>query len=285
MDIAVFSDIHGNYEALKTCIEYALRRNIDTFLMLGDYVAELAYPKRAMKMIYEMKEKYNCTFIRGNKEDYWIDYRREPNPNWKANDSTTGMLLYAYERLNDSDIDFFETMPIVKRMEFEGREPFIICHGSPFRTNEKMIFGTDRIREIMDDFEENLIICGHTHKQGIEEHNGKRVLNTGALGIPLGSDGKAQFIILHGGNGSWKEEFVSLEYDCEKVIADMYEDDLFTHAPCWSRITEKLLRDGKVSNGSVLARAMELCGEAEGKCIWPHIPEKYWEQAVSEMLK
>jgi len=285
MDIAVFSDIHGNYEALTTCLSYALDRNIDTFLLLGDYVAELAYPKRAMKLIYEMKEKYNCTFIRGNKEDYWIDYRREPNPCWKDNDSTTGMLLYAYKNLSDSDIDFFEAMPIVKRMEFKEYEPFIICHGSPFRTKEKMIFGTDRIREIMDNFEENLIICGHTHKQGKEEYNGKRVLNTGALGIPLGSDGKAQFIILHGESGNWTEEFVSLEYDYEKVIADMYEDDLFFHAPCWSRITERLLRDGKISNGSVLSRAMKLCSEAEGECRWPYIPEKYWEQAVRELLK
>lgn len=285
MDIAVFSDIHGNYEALTACLQYALDRSIDTFLLLGDYVAELAYPERTMQLLYDMKDKYNCTFIRGNKEDYWIDYRREPNPAWKDNDSTTGMLLYAYGHLSDADIDFYEAMPIVKRMELAGYEPFIICHGSPFKTNEKMIFDTDRIREIMDSVEEKMIVCGHTHKQGKEEHNGKKVLNTGALGMALGSDGKAQFLILHGENGKWTEEFVNLEYDVEKVIADMYEDDLFFHAPCWSRITERFLRDGRVSHGSVLARAMTLCEEETGECRWPHVPDKYWEQAVLEMLK
>ncbi len=285
MDIAVFSDIHGNYEAFATCLEYAIGRGIDTFLMLGDYVAELPYPERTMKMLYDMKEKYNCTFIRGNKEDYWIDYRKEPNPDWKDNDSTTGMLFYTYERLSDADIYFFESMPIKQRVELEGYEPFMICHGSPYKTNEKMIFGTDSIREIMDESEEKLIICGHTHKQGKEEHNGKVVLNTGALGMALGSEGKAQFLILHGNNGKWQEEFVNLEYDAEKMIADMYEDDLFYHAPYWSYVTERLLKDGKISHGSVLGRAMGLCKADTGECIWPYVPEKYWEQAAKEMFK
>jgi len=29
---------------------------------------------------------------------------------------------------------------------------------------------------------------------------------------------------------------------------------------------------------------MELCKEGTGNCIWPDIPEKYWEQAVNEMI-
>lgn len=74
MDIAVLSDIHGNYIALEKCIEYAKIRDIRTFIFLGDYVGELAYPEKTMKIIYDMSAKYECHFIRGNKENYWIDY-------------------------------------------------------------------------------------------------------------------------------------------------------------------------------------------------------------------
>jgi len=38
-------------------------------------------------------------------------------------------------------------------------------------------------------------------------------------------------------------------------------------------------------NDVALERCMELCGEAEGECIWPHIPGKYWQHAVEEMIK
>lgn len=47
MSIAVLSDIHGNYIALKKCLEYALHKGVNTYVFLGDYVGELAYPELA----------------------------------------------------------------------------------------------------------------------------------------------------------------------------------------------------------------------------------------------
>lgn len=58
MKIAVLSDIHGNYIAFRKCIDYALSNGIDTFLFLGDYVGELAYPQKTMEIIYSLKERY-----------------------------------------------------------------------------------------------------------------------------------------------------------------------------------------------------------------------------------
>ncbi|WP_286173276.1 metallophosphoesterase [Clostridium sp. WB02_MRS01] len=42
MDLAVLSDIHGNYIALEKSVEYALSRGVKSFAFLGDYVGELA---------------------------------------------------------------------------------------------------------------------------------------------------------------------------------------------------------------------------------------------------
>lgn len=285
MDIAVLADIHGNYIALDKCIKYAEKRNIDTFLFLGDYVGELAYPEKAMDRLYAIKEKYNCIFIRGNKEEYWIDYRKNGNENWGWEDynSTTGMLFYAYNHLSKKDIDFFEALPIKQRIEFEGHPPFLICHGSPYWVNEKMIPNSDRIFEIMESSETGLIICGHTHIQNKTIHNGKTTLNPGSVGMPLLSEGETQFLILHSHEKGWQEEFVSLEYEVDEVIEDMRKDNLMLHAPYWSYITERVLRNGRISNAQVLDKAMALCREDVGECVWPHIPERYWEQAVKEL--
>ena len=75
MNIAVLSDIHGNYVALQAVIDYAINQGADTFVFLGDYVGELAYPQKTMEMLYSLREKYKCFFIRGNKEDYWLKYK------------------------------------------------------------------------------------------------------------------------------------------------------------------------------------------------------------------
>lgn len=280
MDIAVLSDIHGNYAALERCMAFALKRGIGKFLFLGDYIGELAYPQKTMKMLYEIREKYDCTFVRGNKEDYWIGRRSKGGCEWRDNDSTTGMLLYAYSHLTDADIDWFEAMPTARNIYIEGCEPFTICHGSPDRTNEDMIPDTDRIREIMDQSAAKLIVCGHTHRQGRYEYNGKTVLNPGSLGMPLGSGGRSQFLILHSNETDWEGEFVSLDYDTDVIISDMKAEALDRKAPYWNYVAERVLRDGKISNGTVLAKAMELCRMETGECAWPRIPEKYWEQAV-----
>lgn len=285
MKIAILSDIHGNYVALERCMNYALDKGIDTFLFLGDYIGELAYPQKAMKMLYDIKEKYHCTFIGGNKEGYWINYRKYGNDDWgwKDKDSTTGMLLYAYNHLTESDIDFFESMPISEKIDIEGYKPFIICHGSPEKVNEYLKHDGEITYEVMERAETDLIVGGHTHIQGKTIYKGKVLLNPGAVGIPLKSDGKTQFLILQSYEGGWQEEFVSLHYDVEKVIEDMKADKLEIRAPWWNYSTERLLRDGRTSNGTVLDRAMELCRNDVGECNWPHIPERYWAEAIKEI--
>ena len=51
MQIAVFSDIHGNHAAFEQCIKYALTNNINKFIFLGDYLGEFPYPQKTMEMI------------------------------------------------------------------------------------------------------------------------------------------------------------------------------------------------------------------------------------------
>lgn len=284
MDIAVLSDIHGNHIALERCVEDVLARGIRTFFFLGDYAGELAYPEKVMEYLHAMEQRYECFFIRGNKEDYWLNYRRGGEKGWKDGDSTTGSLLYSYRRFTEEELDFYETLPITKTVAFPELPPLTICHGSPFFANEKLLPGKERTYEVMEAVETPVILCGHTHRQGKIAHNGKTVLNAGAVGVPLGSGGRAQFLILHGADGMWTEEFVSLEYDVEGAVRELYEAKLDEHAPCWCRVTKQLLQDGRVPHGSVLGRAMELCRAETGSCVWPDVPERFWQQAVKELL-
>ncbi|MBE5866780.1 MAG: metallophosphoesterase family protein [Lachnospiraceae bacterium] len=284
MQIAVLSDIHGNYIALEKCIEYALSRQITTFVFLGDYLGELAYPQKTMDILYSLKEKYECYFIRGNKEDYWIGYEKKGATGWKQYDSTTGALYYTYHTLTAKDMEFYKSLSHTDELVFEGLPPVTICHGSPSKSNNKLLPYEEKALTVVEKDPNSLILCGHIHVQGVFEHAGKTVLNAGAVGVSLQGQGKAQFVILTGEEGKWSHEFVSLEYDVEKVIEDLKTSGLTEYAPCWSRVTEHLLRTGEIAHATVLERAMKLCHAETGKCVWPDIPEKYWEQAVEEMI-
>ncbi|MGL4346093.1 MAG: metallophosphoesterase family protein [Cellulosilyticaceae bacterium] len=284
MSIAVLSDIHGNYIALKGCIDYALSRDIKTFIFLGDYVGELAYPHQTMQMIYELAAQYECYFIKGNKEDYWIEYQNTGEYGWRDNDSTTGSLLYTYNHLSKQDIDFFKSLLISQEIVIGDMPPIMLCHGSPYKSNQKLLANNDNTYEIMDLVDAPLILCGHTHIQNKIVHNGKTVLNPGSVGVPLYSNGQSQFMLLHAVGTHWEEEFVSLAYDVDRVIEELHLSKLDQHAPYWCMVTENLLRKGNISHGTVLSRAMTLCHNEGGNCIWPNIPEKYWAQAVAEII-
>lgn len=279
MGIAVLADIHGNYEALKTCVQYALDRGITTFIFLGDYLGELAFPKRTLDFLYRLKEIYDCTFIRGNKEEYWLNYRDTGEKGWSEGDSTTGSLYYTYHCLNEKDMDFFNKMKISEELRFGTMEAVTVCHGSPRKVNEKMLPGQQNTYAIMEQSSTRLIICGHTHTQRKITHHGKIVLNPGAVGVPLYSCGKAQFMILHEREKAWEEELVSLAYDVEKEIENLYLAGLDKTAPYWCKTTVQLLRTGKHPHSQILGKAMEYCQKEEGECNWPEIPEKYWEKA------
>lgn len=283
--LAVLSDIHGNAAALQKCVAYCLAQGVRSFLFLGDYLGELAYPQRTMALLYELKERYDCRFIRGNKEEYWFG----DTAKWKEYDSTTGALYYTYHQMREADFRFFEALPCSMVFSQEGLPALTLCHGSPRRVNEKLLPDDEAAFAVMARCETDYILCGHTHRQGEIRHGGKTVWNPGSVGMPLGSSAKAQFMIVSSGRtkdfDGWQREFVSLSYDAEAVIEDLHSSGLYDRAPGWCAVSEHVLRTGLTSHATVLNRAMALCREQTGSCTWPEIPEGCWQQAVQELLK
>lgn len=284
MDIAVLADIHGNYEALKTCVRYIRDRKIRTFLFLGDYLGEFAFPQRTMALLYELRDSCDCVFIRGNKEEYWLNCPEGGNPLWKEYDSTTGSLYYTYHNITRRDLDFFGEMEISKIVKFEdgdfrGQEPLMLCHGSPRRVNEMLEPEGQNTFEVMEQSKTSVILHAHTHFQRKIRHDGKILLNPGSVGASLCGCGRTQFMILHGEKGEWREEFISLDYDTEKEINSLYEAGLDRKAPYWCKVTVRLLRTGKAFHARILEKAAELYRAETGVGGRTRIPEKYWKQA------
>lgn len=284
MKIAVLSDIHGNDAAFKACVEYALAQDIHTFFFLGDYVAEFPYPQRTMEMLYEMQEKYDCYFVRGNKEDYWLDCKENTDCVWKTGNHTVGAMKYTYGELKERDLTFFKSLPISRRIEFEGGAPIMLCHGSTERNNQKMLPEDAETERIMEECDCKYILCGHTHGQITLEHAGKMVWNPGAVGVAKHSGGKAQFMILHQNGKDWEPEFISLEYEKEKIFEDLQKSGLEQMAPYWTQITRHLLQTGENPHAETLFHAMDLDMAENGSSTWYKVADKYWIKAITDLI-
>lgn len=283
MKLAVLGDIHSNHIALETCIRHALDRNVDEFLFIGDYVSDCPYPQRTMKVIYEMKQKYCCYFIRGNREDYMLNHRNHPEERWTYS-SASGNLLYTYENLTKKDLDFYESMDIQGIYIKSGYPVFRYCHGSLMSSNELLIPENKNLENIISDMDVDLLISGHTHIQEVMEFGTKKLIHPGSVGIPWYYGGKTQYMILHGTNSEWKEEFFQLDYDVEAVKEEFKNSGIMEKAFYWSKLNIYALDTGDDYTTPCLKLAMKLCEEGEGSVEWPYIPEKYWEMAYQEFV-
>ncbi len=286
MNIAVLSDIHGNHIALETCMEYLDKQDIDAYCFLGDYAGEFPGIRQVMDTLYDLQTRKPCYIIKGNKEDYQLSGLGEGHPEWDAYPSTVGMIRYGSQQLSQEDLAFLASLPITDCIQIDGMEDIRICHGSPRDVREDIREGRSVNKEILAKVREKYILSGHTHKvMNIVAHS-KVVWNPGSVGLSLNENGAAKtyFMILHSDNREWKPEFVALEYDVRRTIEEMREKGLYEIAPFWTLGTERILTGGTITLGKMLRRAMELCEQETGKCIWPEIPEIYWKRAHEELF-
>lgn len=281
--IAVFSDIHSNYHAFKACVDYVLEKGIDHFLLLGDYVSDCAYPQKTMNLLYELRANFKCWFIKGNREEYLINHRNGCEDGWTSPSTASGSLLYTYENLTREDLSFFENLKISGHMSIEGCPDFLFCHGSMEYSRGDLRPGSKEAIKTLESMTTDMLVCGHTHMQGINECNGKKIVNVGSVGIPWGYQGDAQFGILYGNTDGWDIELIQLSYDKETAVKELYESQLNEKANIWVKLVEATLLTGIDRSRDCLCKALQKCEEREGAAKWSNLSEAYWEEAAREM--
>ena len=281
MDIAVFADIHGNHSALQACIDYTMERGITNFILLGDYVSDCPYPQKTMELVYVLKQYFNTCIIRGNREEYLLNYKKRGGEGWKAG-SSSGSLLYTYNNLTDKDFDFFASLQNQGIYEMPGMPKFQYCHGSPENTSEVLIREKRNTKRILAHMNTSLLLHGHVHIQDAYVYRGKKTVGPGSIGIPWFHGGKTQFCILHGNGKTWEEELIQLEYNRKEILKEFKESGLCNIAPAWAALAMHTIRTGVDLTETVMLRAMRLCEQERGAVKWPDIPEKYWAIALKE---
>lgn len=292
--IGVIADIHSNYTAFKTAVEYMESRGITEFFLLGDFVSDTTDTCETMQFIYSLRDRYKTHILRGNREEYFIGQRKvrrgeTEGEKWIFN-SASGSLLYTYELLTDKDIDFFESLPITFKYECEGYPSITCCHGSPSSDRELLQIGADNTKEWLKKIDTDYLLAAHTHLQGNFEFEGKHYFNTGASGIAIGAPGLVQCLILHGadasepGGPSWKAEFLNLPYDVGHVIDAIYEKGLMEKGQWFVANNVYILKTGIDYTPELVTAAKSLQEQATGRpALWPYIEEKYFTSAAGDL--
>lgn len=290
--VAVLADVHGNYPALRACLDYARRRGATHYLFLGDYITDHPYPERTLALLRQTAKSRPCRFIRGNREEYMLNHRTNPNE-WKEG-SCQGALLCCYERLGPEDLAWFEQLPIAGSWRLEGAPPLAYCHGSPEQVRGEMR-GDPASLAALGRLDEDFLIKGHNHRVWSICFRGKRVVCAGSVGnpiqsrsrragpeaTPLAKAGVMTFLTVR--EEAWYPEAAVVPYDWRETLDNLESSGLTKRAPVWAAMLRHNVLTGQDPFAVVPRRAVWLYQRQGGRqVLWPQVPEKYWRRAAEE---
>lgn len=282
MRLAILSDIHSNFAALDACLADKRVQSADGLIFLGDYVTDCPYPQRTTATVRRLAKEIPCFLLRGNREDYLLDYEQSGAQDWTYG-SNRGSLLYTYQNLTTDDLQFYRQLPTHAVLFFHGAPPLTIVHGSPSATRELLLPDRENSCTALSECPTSLLLCGHSHKQFIFPYTGKQLINPGSVGLPISDTPGARFALLDFHDGVWHPELCCAAYDQTPLMRAFEESGLLEKARIWSECILASLRTGKDVAPSCARLARKLADPSQHGDGPEYIPEQFWLAAAHQL--
>jgi predicted phosphodiesterase len=207
MRYLVLTDIHGNLEALDTCLADARVRTYDETLVLGDLVGYGPDPNAVVERVQELKP---IAIVRGNHDKVACGLEQADGFNAVAKHAAKWTL----DVLSPEYRDWLCALPVGPHIVDDLVE---ICHGSPFDEDAYIFDELDAVRALKVSTRA-LCLFGHTHypvtfelsEQSFDsvgssaapemliqmKLGSKYLVNPGSVGQPRDGDPRAAYAIV-----------------------------------------------------------------------------------------
>jgi putative phosphoesterase len=189
MKIAIISDLHGNYAALRE-----LPDGYDELWVLGDLVT---YGPEPSAVVDSVKAK-SSVVIRGN-HDHSVGYDVDPRCTPRYQKMADLTRRYTASVLKKEQKEFLRELPLKLEIQRQ-RTRFYLCHAKP----SDPLYGycpeqsDEWIRE-MERIQADVLLVGHTHTPFIRQIGNRLVVNPGSLGQPKTGKADACYAIWEDG--------------------------------------------------------------------------------------
>ena len=158
--IAVFSDIHGNLQALESILKDIESKNIDEIIYLGDVIGLGPNSKECLEKLMNSRVK----MVKGNHEIYQLNDELYYN---HLTDNEKEHRDYIKNLLSDEERDFINNLPMTIEELINGKL-FTFSH---FFFNEDKtyfqplnILGDERVFSVAKSLETDYMFMGHSHE-------------------------------------------------------------------------------------------------------------------------
>jgi len=219
MRLAVIGDIHGNFAALEAVLAELERLAPDQIVVSGDVVD--GGPDSAL--CWERVKSLGCPVLCGNHERYVFDYGAEGTDPAFATEQFAP-LHYTLENLDAAQRAELAALPLSwTSPDWPG---LLVVHASQ-RSDADSIWPhtpSEALDPMFSKDAPKLIVRSHNHFCSTREWRGRRIVTTGAVGLPLDGQPRPQFCLLTrsrsaaGRPNAIRVEHRNVAYDVEATL-------------------------------------------------------------------
>ncbi len=226
MRLMIFSDIHGNLEALQTVLNDAAKRKVHRSICLGDLVGYGPFPNECIELVRSLQ---NCRFLAGN-HDVAALWETSPYGMSKAAKET---ILWTMDQLSSENKRFLSSLP--DRIDLAD---MTFVHANPYNPKGwRYVMDRKYALRSFAATRSRFIFIGHSHRPLIIEKKHwlsvriktisgrtdyslapprRRIINCGSVGQPRDNDPRASYLIYD----TRKQiiHFYRLEYDVQQTV-------------------------------------------------------------------
>lgn len=235
MKILLFSDVHGNIEALRAVLDAA--GAFDAAWCLGDLSGYGPEPNAVVETVRGLP---NLICLAGNHDVALRDEISLSQFNIEARES----IEFQRSLFTKENLKFILSLSPAATTSVKTKNghslSFNLSHASPRDPVWEYVYTHSTAEEILGEVNEDLVLVGHTHYQffafldesgyldirlGSFNHpvdiSGRGIINPGSVGQPRDRDPRAAFGILDVENRLWTPRRV--DYDIDKVAKALYD--------------------------------------------------------------
>lgn len=219
MKIAIISDIHSNYFALKAVLEDIKNQKIERLIVLGDIFGYYPWATET----YELLIPYikDSIFIKGNHDQLLLEEKPPLNPPsyWKAAKQNESDLLKKYPE----SIVWLKSLSFGLKFRLKDLS-FNIVHGTPADKENGRFYPDDKNIHPWFPEKNKLLFIGHTHYPLIRDLRPSKgiVFNPGSVGQPRDGNPMPSWGYLNTRNLEFKFKRTNYNnFDAIKLLKDL----------------------------------------------------------------
>ena len=182
MKIAIFSDVHGNYQATKAILDDINKNNFDKVICLGDIIGIGPKPKETLELVLNS----NIDIVLGNHDLYYIKGIEIDNKITEENEIKHHH--WVHECIKDIPKEKLN-FPLSKRIDINGKkllsQHYMLSKDisiDPYPFERISIKNMKEIEDYCKTMDCDYMFIGHEHKTFEVHENNKHIICVGSSG-------------------------------------------------------------------------------------------------------